>query len=191
MRTSNFFSIAALVICGMVCVNSVKAEGTPTNSNQVTVNLKFKPVQSIVVNSDSKIVDLEYITEEDYNKGVFKTITDHLIVFSTGGFVVSVEALSENFTRKGEGDTKTIPLEDVIIRAVNGTNTAKADFSDVELSTDPSALITSNAGGNELKYSVTYDNTNAGSGYKYINRYIHDDTESVYKAQVTYTITTN
>ena len=76
MRTSNFFSIAALVICGMVCVNSVKAEGTPTNSDQVTVkvNLKFKPVQSIVVNPvpETVDVDLVYATKEDYRVGFLK-----------------------------------------------------------------------------------------------------------------------
>lgn len=187
MRTSNFFSIAALVICGMVCVNSVKAEGTPTNSDQVTVSLKFKPVQSIVVTSGQETVDLEYTTMKDYREGVSKIMEDHLTVFSTGGFVVSVKALSENFTR--EEGTETIPVEGVIIRAVDGTgNTAGAGFSEVELSTAPSTLITSEVGGNELKYNVTYDNT-AGSGYKYnINSYIHDNTESVYTAEVIYTI---
>jgi hypothetical protein len=93
MRTSNFFSIAALVICGMVCVNSVKAEGTPTNSDQVTVNLKFKPVQSIVVNPVQKPLTLTWYMQRRMttDNGVSKTITDHLTVFSTGGFVVSVK----------------------------------------------------------------------------------------------------
>ena len=92
MRTRNFFSIAALVICGMVCVNSVKADGTPTNSDQVTVNIKFQPIQSIVVNPVSETVDLVYAEKEDYNNGVYKTIADHLTVFSTGGFVVNVKS---------------------------------------------------------------------------------------------------
>lgn len=185
MRTSNFFSIAALVICGMVCVNSVKAEGTPTNSDQVqvTVNLKFKPVQSIVVNSDSKIVDLEYTTAEDYNKGVSKTIVDHLIVCSTGGFVVSVKA-GNDFVRT---DGETIPVGDVILSAEGGSTT-NPGFSPVTLSTEYTTLITSTAGGNELKYNVTYDNT---AGSSYINKYIHSNTELVYTAQVTYTIATN
>ncbi len=194
MRTRNFFSIAALVICGMVCVTNVKGEGSGATSNPVTVNLKFKPVQSIVVNPDQETVDLVYAKKDDYRDGVSKIMEDHLTVFSTGGFVVSVEALSENFMRIGgtETETETIPLEDVIIRAVNGTNTAEADFSDVELSTNPSTLITSDVGGNELKYSVTYNS--AGSGYKYINKYIHPDNPesgSVYTAEVIYTIVTN
>lgn len=189
MRTSNFFSIAALVICGMVCVNSVKADGTLTNSDQVTVNIKFQPIQSIVVNPVSETVDLVYASKEDYNNGVYKTIADHLTVFSTGGFVVSVKADNENFVRTNGG---TIPVSDVILSAWEGSTTNPVFTSgEVTLSTTSTALITSDAGGNELKYSVKYDNTSAGSGYKYINNYIHSDTPaSVYTAQVTYTIAT-
>lgn len=193
MRTSNFFSIAALVICGMVCVNSVKAETTLPNSDQVTVNLKFKPVQSIVVNSDSKTVDLEYTTKENYRDGVSKTITDHLIVFSTGGFVVSVNAKNEDFVRTGDGGGE-IPVSDVKLSVVNGSTSNPESTSDegVALSTTPTTLITSEVGGNELKYSVTYNS--AGSGYKYINNYIHPDNSesgSVYTAEVIYTIVTD
>ena len=186
MRTSNFFSIAALVICGMVCVNSVKAQ----ESDNVTVNIKFVPIQSIVVNPVPETVDLVYATKDDYNNGVSKTIADHLIVFSTGGFVVSVNAENENFVRTGGG---TIPVSHVILSAWEGSTTNPEFTSgEVALSTTSTALITSDAGGNELKYSVKYDNTTEGSGYKYIDKYIHSDTpESVYTAQVTYTIVTN
>lgn len=187
MRTSNFFSIAAFIICGMVCVNSVKAEVSDQVSDNVTVNLKFKPVQSIVVNSTQETVNLEYATKDDYRDGVFKIMEDHLTVFSTGGFVVSVKAENENFVREGGG---TIPVSHVILSAEEGsTDNPSFTTNNVTLSTISTALITSNAGGNELKYNVTYDNT-ARPSYDYINSYIHDDTESVYTAQVTYTIVT-
>lgn len=192
MRTSNFFSIAALVICGMVCVNSVKAEGTPTNSDQVTVNIKFVPIQSIVVNPVSETVetvDLVYATKDDYFNGVSKTITDHLTVFSTGGFVVNVR--SNGDFKRGDG-TMYIPAGDMKITVDNGTDTETGDFTTQSLSTSDLPVITANKGGSELKYSVTYDNTTAGSSYNYINRYIHNDSpESVYTAEVTYTIVTN
>lgn len=193
MRTSNFFSTAALVICGMVCVTSVKGEeGSGATSNPVTVNIKFVPIQSIVVNPVPETVDLVYATKDNYNEGVSKTIADHLTVFSTGGFVVSVKAENENFVRTGEGGG-TIPVSHVILSAWEGSTTNPEFTSgEVALSTTSTALITSDAGGNELKYSVKYDNTTEGSGYKYIDKYIHSDTpESVYTAQVTYTIATN
>jgi hypothetical protein len=188
MRTSNFFSIAALVICGMVCVNSVKAQ----ESSNVTVNLKFKPVQSIEVNLAQETVDLVYETPDDYHDGVSKKMEDHLTVFSTdGGFVVSVNAEDVNFVRTGGGGG-TIPVSHVILSAEEGSTTNPEytpTLSTITLSTTPTALITSTAGGNGLKYSVTYDNTTEGSDYKYINKYIHSDgLESVYTAEVTYTI---
>lgn len=189
MRTSNFFSIAALVICGMVCVNSVKAEGTLTNSDQVTVNIKFQPIQSIVVNSAQETVNLVYATKDAYFNGVSEKMVDHLTVFSTGGFVVNVK--SDGDFKRGDG-TMVIPAGDMKITVENGTDTETGNFTTQSLSTSDLPVITANKGGNELKYSVTYDNTSAGSGYGYIDRYIHPDSpESVYTAEVTYTIVTN
>ncbi len=188
MRTSNFFSIAAFIICGMVCVNSVKAEVSDQVSDNVTVNLKFKPVQSIVVNPDQETVNLVYATKDDYLNGVSKKMKDHLTVFSTGGFVVNVKS-DGDFKR--EDGTMVIPAGDMKIMVENGTDTETGEFTTQSLSTSDLPVITANKGGNELKYNVTYDNT-AGSGYEYINRYIHDDSpDSVYTAQVTYTIVTN
>lgn len=191
MRTKNFFSIAALIICGLVCVNSVKAEGTPSTTDNVTLNIKFKSVQSITVTAAQKPVDLEYYSLENYRDGVSKTLNDHLTVFSTGGFVVSVSTESANFERATGG---SIPVGDVTVTAENGsTSAANPSFTpvDVTLSTTPTALITTTAGGNELKYDITYNNADAGGAYNYINKYRHDDATSVYTATVTYTIATN
>ena len=111
MRTSNFFSIAAFIICGMVCVNSVKAQ-----SDNVTVNLKFKPVQSISVNTTQKEVNFVYESEADYLNGVtLATHAKHLKVFSTGGFEVKVNASNENFA--SENTNLTIPVDHVSVTA--------------------------------------------------------------------------
>lgn len=189
MGTKNFFSIAALIICGLVCVNSVKAEGTPSKTDNVTLNIKFKPVQSITVNPAQKTVDLKYYTLENYRDGVSTKMDDHLTVFSTGGFVVSVSTTTDKFVRSAGGE---IPVSDITVTAENGTTT-NSTFTpeEVSLSIAPKALITTNAGGNELKYNITYNNTVAGKDYNYINNYIHPDAESVYTATVTYTIATN
>jgi hypothetical protein len=186
MRTKNILSIAALIICGLVCVNSVKAQ----TSGDVTVSIKFTPIQSIVVNPAQETVDLVYAEKDDYLKGVSKKMEDHLTVFSTGGFVVNVK--SDGDFKRGDG-TMVIPAGDMKITVENGTdNTGTADFTTQSLSTSDLPVITAKKGGNELKYNVTYDNKIAGSSYNYINRYIHNDSpESVYTAKVTYTIVTN
>lgn len=184
MRTKNILSIAALIICGLVCVNSVKAQ----ISDDVTVNIKFKPVQTIVVNPNQETVDLVYATKENYANGVSAEMLDHLEVFSTGGFIVTANT-DGDFTRTAGG---TISAADVILKATRGTDTSIGSFTDVELSTTPTTLITATEGGTTLKYNVTYDNTAAGAGNNYINNYIHPDSpESVYTAKVTYTIATN
>lgn len=188
MRTKNILSIAALIICGLVCVNSVKAQVSDPVSDNVTVNIKFKPIQSIVVNSAQKTVDLVYATKNDYADGVSAEMLDHLEVFSTGGFEVKVSA-DGDFTRKAGG---SISAADVKVIATNGTSTNNETFTEVALSTNPATLITATEGGTALKYNVTYDNTAAGAGNNYINNYIHPDSpESVYTAKVTYTIATN
>ena len=183
MRTKNILSIAALIICGLVCVNSVKAQ-----TSDVTVNIKFKPIQSIVVNTAQETVDLLYSSTTDYANGVSAEMLDHLEVFSTGGFIVTANT-DGDFTRTAGG---SIDADDVTVKADFGTDTSIGSFTNVPLSTTPTTLISATEGGTTLKYNVTYDNTGAGAGNNYINNYIHPDSpESVYTATVTYTIATN
>lgn len=182
MKRKNLFFVSALILFGLANVNSVKAE-----SDEATVNIKFRPIQSIVVNPGQKTVDLVYATNADYANGVSAEMLDHLEVFSTGGFTVTANT-GGDFTRTAGG---SISAADVILKATQGTSTTIGSFTDVPLSTTPTTLITATEGGTTLKYNVTYDNT-AGASDAYINKYIKDDgTESVYTAKVTYTIATN
>ncbi|MHB9054560.1 MAG: hypothetical protein ACYC2P_00190 [Paludibacteraceae bacterium] len=184
MQTKKSFLPAALIISGLMCVNAIKA-GV---SDNVTLNLKFHPVQSITVNPSQKIVDIEYVNADDYANGKSSgVLADHLTVFSTGGFVVSVKT-DGDFQRASGG---SITAADVTVKAENGTGTAIGTFTDVALSTTANTLITADDGGKSLMYNITYDNVSGGSN-NYINKYVHpDDPVSVYTAQVTYTIVTN
>lgn len=187
MRTRNFFSIAALVICGMVCVNSVKADGTPTNSDQVTVSLKFKPVQSISVNQ--KEVDFVYESETDYSREVTSvTHTKHLKVFSTGGFEVKV--IASDFT--SENTNFTIPVEHVSVTATASDDTEYAFIGETQaLDNAETMIIKSSKGGTALEFDVKYENTSDSSG-AFINGYDgkHEE-EIVFTTTVTYFIVTN
>jgi hypothetical protein len=182
MKRKNLFFVSALILFGLANVNSVKAE-----SDEATVNIKFRPIQSIVVNPGQETVDLVYATNADYANGVSAEMLDHLEVFSTGGFTVTANT-GGDFTRTAGG---SISAADVILKATQGTSTTIGSFTDVPLSTTPTTLITADQGGRALKYNVTYDNT-AGANDAYFNKYIKADVnESVYTATVTYTIATN
>lgn len=186
MQTKKNFLMAALIIGGLMCVNAIKA-GV---SDNVTLNLKFHPVQSITVNPSQKIVDIEYVNADDYANGKSSgVLSDHLTVFSTGGFVVSVKT-DGDFLRADGG---SIPAGNVIVKAENGTGTTIGTFTAATLSsTIANPLITADEGGNKLSYNITYDNIVSGSNNNYINKYVRpDEPVSVYTAQVTYTIVTN
>lgn len=193
MKTKKFFSVAALIICGMVCVSSANANtssgGTSARSEPVTVNIKFTPIQSITVNPDQSKVNLEYNSVNDYELGVSQKKENHLTVFSTGGFVVSVKS-DGNFKKQGGSGASSIDASDVRIEAERGSETELGNFTSVTLSESEKALITSAKGGNKLNYNITYNNK-AGANYKYIDMYFDDDATSVYTATVTYTIATN
>jgi hypothetical protein len=99
MKTKNFLLTGALLIVALFSVNGVMA-AEPTNyvagqtSDEVTVKLIFKPIQSIQVNSGQQTVNFEYSSPEDYMYGLgekTKTFNDHLTVYHSGGFRVDVE----------------------------------------------------------------------------------------------------
>lgn len=177
------------VVVATLLLLAAQRIGAQSSSAQVTINLRFLPVQTISVKSTEKVIDLLYATTENYENGVSVTHDDHLSVFSSGGFQVAVETTDANFTHNGGAET--IPVGDVVVRADNGSsNNQMAQFTDAALSTSPSPLISSIDDGNDLAYTVTYDNTDAGSGQKYINRYLNNDQlETQYTATVIYSIT--
>lgn len=191
MKVRKFLFAGALIAASLFSVNSVMAESTPGNTDQVTVNLKFQPVQSIVVKSDTKVVNLVYANKTDYSNGKSATVNDHLEIFSTGGFVVTVKA-DNDFTSTSTGAV-AIPAEHVKVKATKGSGNnndyGEGGLAEVTLSTSPQNFIASETGGTGLKFNVIYDNY-GGAGNAYIDKYIHNDAETVYTATVTYTIAT-
>lgn len=191
MKVRKFLFVGALIAASLFSVNSVMAE-TPTTTDKVTVNLKFLPVQSIVVTSP-KVVNIIYDEKNDYitENGLSATVDDHLEIFSTGGFVVTVKAESD-FISNSTGSVDIL-ASDVKVTATRGsgnTNEYGEGLPEVTLSTSAQNFIASGTGGTGLKFNVKYDNYGGANG-AYINKYIHDDTETVYTATVTYTIATN
>jgi hypothetical protein len=194
MKVRKFLFAGALLVATLFSVNSVMAETGPVATAPVTVNLKFMPVQSIYVNAAQKTIDFVFKSEDNYKNGADAVDPQaaHLTVFSSGGFVVSLETSGANFT--SGTTTTTIPVGHVSVKA-KASGVEGSSFGDaVPLSNSSTPFITSTKGGIDLKYDVEYENTGFDPAV-YINGYNKNsiDTEeaTVFTTQLTYTIATN
>ena len=182
MKRKNLFFVSALILFGLANVNSVKAQ-----SDEVTVNIKFRPIQTIVVNDGKKVVDFLYETPENYQTGIAPiTVVDQLTVNSTGSFIVNVTSTDFATTTTG---FSSIPANDMTVTAIKGTGNNRSNYTipDVVLTNSNQPFITSTGGGMGLNFNVKYDNT--GFDETYVDKV--KNAETTYIATVTYTIMSN
>ena len=189
MKTKNFLLTGALLIVALFSVNGVMAEG-PANTDNVTVNIKFTPIQTIEVNGSN--VNFVYDDIETYQNGASDQFKEkHLKINSSGPFVVNV--VSTDFTVTGGLSDKTIPASDVAVLVAKSSNNPIGDYTNfvsTELSNSSQALITSpTKGGMNLEFDVTYSNPGGKDG-KYLEGYLKGE-EVTYTADVTYEIIAN
>jgi hypothetical protein len=177
MKTKSFLITVLIILSGILNVNSVFAQTTYDN---VTLNIKLNPIQTITVNASE--VNLSYTDKAHYEKGVTSgKLGSHLSIFSTGAFNVSVSAKDDVF--QTDNVDSDIPVNIVKITATGGIE--ETGKSGVELNTNPALLIASTTGGSDLKYDVEYKTTH--SEYAYINHY-KDGSNNTFTTTVTYTI---
>ena len=185
MKTKNFLLTGALLIVALFSVNGVMA-ADPSNTDKVTVNIKFIPIQTIEVNGNE--VEFLYDNIGKYQSGASdQTKEKHLKINSSGPFVVNV--VSTGFTGGLSG--KTILLSDVAVQVVNTTTgyTGAGIEAPLHLSTTKAILFTSTGGGMNLEFDVTYSNPGGKNG-KYLEGYLKGE-KVTYTAQVTYEIVAN
>ncbi|KIC63442.1 hypothetical protein [Chryseobacterium taiwanense] len=165
---------------------------TVSAQNIVTLNVKLKPVQTLVVNPAQTTVDLVYDSKAKYAAGVSSEQDNHLTVYSTGGFEVKVQAAGATMSTTVNGTTKSIDTNSIkVLAAAAGTNAlGSATYAPaVALSNTNASLLTSTSGGVNKNIKVTYSGASADT---YVDNYIADSTnsgaETVYTTTVTYTI---
>ena len=161
--------------------------GNAQNASDVAIlKVRLHAIQSIVVNPSQKFNDLDYTTTDDYSKGVSLLRENHLTIFSTGAFVVQV-ASSDDQIKRVNG-IETIESSGLIVQATDGANDALvgATMAEVSLSKTPKDFITSTVGGVNKKFNVAYSGLGEDA---YINNYFNDESPTVYRTTVTYTIT--
>lgn len=171
------FILTSFALLGFATVNA------QTSTDNVTLNVKLKPIQTLVVNPAQKEVNLLYTTAADYSGGVSSTQADHLTVYSTGGFEVKVKSGDANIV----SGSKNIAANTITITASNGSNNSitGATYTPVSLSNNDQVIATSATGGVNKNINVTY----AGAGADtYVNNYIAGQTPTTYTTTLTYTI---
>src|SRR5690554_2224455 len=200
MKTKKILLTGALLIVALFSVNGVMAEGTTAvsydvnrpSSDQVKVNLKFAPIQSIQVNPNQNEINFEYDSPEDYVTGSIdnktQTVEDHLTVYHSGGFKVSVT--STGFSSGDTGDP--ISDEHVKVIAAKGSTIAEGrdnfNFDNTpSLTAGTHDFFSSTGGGIGLTFNVTYEHDGWKSEDTYID-FTNGTEASTYTADVTYTI---
>ncbi|WP_294204777.1 hypothetical protein [uncultured Chryseobacterium sp.] len=163
----------SLVLFGMVTVNA----------QSVTLNVRLKPIQTLVINSAQKVVNLDYATKDDYANGVSSVNADHLSIYSTGGFQVKVKSANAVM----QNGAKSIQANSIQIKATAGSEavTGAQYAQNVQLSATEATLVTSTVGGVDKKINIEYKGAGANA---YLDNYIAGQTPSVYSTELTYTI---
>lgn len=167
-----------MLVLVLVSVLSLTAQ----NSSQVVLNIKLYPIQSISVTGNSD-VDLIYKEKKDYKEGVSVNKPDHLSVFSTGGFEVSMKSETPNLL----GDENSIGLSDITVRVSKGSNPIKGDFTRTRtnLSESDQVVISNNRGGVDKTFDVEYS---AKGNNKYLDLYNYPEDATSFTTLVTYSI---
>lgn len=152
----------------------------------VTLNVRLKPIQTLVVNNSQKIVNLDYVTKDDYANGVTSINPDHLSIYSTGGFQVKVKA-ANSVLQNVNNINKSIQANTIRIKASAGTDgLSGAQYAqNATLSANETNLVTSTLGGVDRKINIEYKGAGANA---YLNKYIAGQDPTVYTTELTYTI---
>ena len=175
-----------LVIASLVVLCGMTAQAQ--NSDNVTLNVRLNPIQTLVVNSLQKEVNLDYTTKEHYNQGVSLKQENHLNIFSTGGFEVKVKSGGSELTNQGAGPNGNIAAATVKLTALAGTQNALADAQynqDVVLSATEGVIASSTKGARDKNIDIQYA---AAGNDAYLDKYVANQTPTTFTTTVTYTI---
>lgn len=155
-------------------------------TDNVTLNVRLKPIQTLVVNPMQKTVNLDYTSEADYENGVSSLQVDHLEVFSTGGFQVKVKSSGDELTNSQAGVNGNIAANTIQIIPTAATNAIPgAAYESISLSSNEQTIVSTVKGAVAKKVNVEYKGANANA---YIDYYVADQNPTVYTTTLTYTI---
>lgn len=173
--------LAAVTLISVVFAGTANAQSTANT----TLHIKLKPIHTIVVHAEQKAVTLEYITKDDYKKGVDVDKADHLQIFSTGAFEIQVKSNATLISNPSgtEINASTVTVTPSAGSKSNGATT----YSPKSLSDSPNKIVSSTKGGRDLMVSVNYKGAGDDA---YFDKFVSTkgDQEHTFTTDVTYTI---
>ncbi len=181
-----FIQITAIMLSAVVVSNFAQAQ----TKEGVELSVIMKPIQILTINNTGG-VNLTYITKTDYDEGVTSDQKDHLTVYSTGGFNVTVESKDITLKNRNVNNDETLASSGILITAALGTTNGFANVtklgSGIPLNTTAKEIISNNKGGVDRNFDIIYKGR---GGDAYVNKFFAADggEESVYNTTVTYTI---
>jgi hypothetical protein len=186
--TTGFFTFTIGMSFSQVVPLATK--GAVSISDDVSLNIRLSPIQTIEVSTSQKIVNIDYVTRADYENGVSNTQANHLKIYSTGGFIVSVSSLDgyiENNYSVSSGSKEMINASGITIRASDGSNPLSGVLysANVPLSKEGSVLFSKGTGGIDKNFNITYIAENLDA---YVNKQVNGEVETIYNTTVVYTI---
>lgn len=171
-----------IILSSMMIAFGIAAQA----QSNVTLNVKLNPIQTLVVNPAQKTVDLAYHTKEDYASGVSSgKLADHLTVFSTGGFAVSVQASGSKLVSEAAGSNGNIAANSIQIIPFYTEAATDGVVTTVALSENNQTILTSTFGAVDKTIDIEYKGSGANA---YINNYVASQSPTVYTTELTYTI---
>ena len=121
-----------------------------------------------------KVVNLDYVTKDDYANGVSSVNADHLNIYSTGGFQIKVKSTNAAL----QNGAKNIQANTMQIKATAGSEpvTGAQYAQNTQLSANETTSVTSAIAGLDKKISIEYKG--AGSN-TYLDNYISGQTLTI------------
>lgn len=175
------FIASLMMVCGI-------ATQAQTNTDNVTLNVKLNPIQTLIVKIGQETVDLDYVSRADYLNGVSSTQNNHLNVFSTGGFEVKVKSAGDLINNATAGPNGNIDASSIKITAIEGTQdalTGAKHEQNVLLSDTEGLIVSSTKGARDKNIDIEYQ---AAGGDAYLDKYVANQTPTTFTTTVTYTI---
>lgn len=173
-------------------VAPLATKGSALVSDNVSLNVRLSPIQTIEVNTSQRIVNIDYVTRADYEQGVSNTQADHIKIYSTGGFIVSVNSLDDHIESNysvSSTSKEMINASGITVRASDGSNPLSGAIysANVPLSKEGSVLFSKGTGGVDKNFNITYTADNLDA---YVNKQVNGEVETIYNTTVVYTIAT-